>query len=277
MPELPEVETIRRGLARRLTGARLVDCVVREGRLRRPVDDGALADLVGARLGTIGRRAKYLLIGTDRARTIIVHLGMSGRVVIGGELGAPARHDHVVWWFETRAGERVEVRLNDPRRFGLVVVETDERLQRHPLLAHLGPEPLDPSFTPEVLRRGANGSRRGVKSLLMDARIVVGIGNIYASEALWRARVLPGTRAGRISPVRWERIHTGAVGVLRDAIEAGGTTLRDYRDAEGNLGYFAMSLDVYGREGMSCRRCGGRVRRRVDLGRSTFYCPVCQH
>jgi formamidopyrimidine-DNA glycosylase len=208
---------------------------------------------------------------------MLVHLGMSGRVIIGSALGEPAKHDHIAWWFETPSGERLEVRLNDPRRFGLVEVVADRRLSEHPLLAHLGAEPLDAAFSVDLLRSAAAGARRSVKSLLMDARVVVGIGNIYVSEALWRARVLPGTRAGRISRSRWRRIRAATVDVLAAAIEAGGTTLRDYRDPEGNLGYFATALDVYGREGESCRRCGGTVRRRVDLGRSTFYCPGCQH
>jgi formamidopyrimidine-DNA glycosylase len=254
-----------------------VDCVVRDHRLRRPVDEGALLDLVGARVVDVARRAKYLLVRTDRGHVIVVHLGMSGRVLIGDELGGLDKHDHVSWWFEPQDGPRFEVRLRDPRRFGLVLVIRESSLEDHELFAHLGPEPLTAEFSPATLAVAGRRGRRNVKALLMDARVVVGVGNIYASEALCRARVHPATLAGRMSSARWKRVHGACVEVLVEAVDAGGTTLRDYRDAEGNLGYFATALQVYGREGESCRRCGRPIRRRIDGGRSTFYCPGCQH
>jgi formamidopyrimidine-DNA glycosylase len=245
--------------------------------MRRPVDSGALAELEGARIEAVDRRAKYLVFRTDRDRVILLHLGMSGRVLIGTALGEPGRHDHVSWWLEGPGRNPLEVRLQDPRRFGLVLVVREANLPGHPLIAHLGPEPLTKDFTVEVLCVAGRRSRRPVKNMLMDARVVVGVGNIYAAEALWRARVHPGTPARRIALARWRRVHSAIVEVLTEAISAGGTTLRDYRDADGNLGYFGMSLAVYSREGQPCPRCGRAVRRRVDSGRSTFYCPGCQH
>lgn len=274
MPELPEVETIRRGLAR-LEGTTIADVEVRERRFRRPLDGNALRALVGQRLGRLGRRAKYLLFPVERGGGMIVHLGMSGSLFLVPPGTPLATHEHVSWWFEND-GESVELRFRDPRRFGLVVSRRSGDLATHPLLTHLGPEPLGDGFDADYAVARARGSRRPVKNALMDARFVVGVGNIYASEALWRAAVNPKTRSGRISVERWRRICDATKSVLARAVEVGGTTLKDFRGAGGDPGYFQIELSVYGREGETCRRCGAAVRRVVQSGRSTFYCSGCQ-
>lgn len=275
MPELPEVETIRRGLAAELAGARLSAVTVRDARLRQRVRARELERLVGARLVDFRRRAKYLLVDTTAGKSLLVHLGMSGRLLVCSPSAALHAHDHVRLRLQID-GEDRDLRLRDPRRFGLLLVVPTAELEAHPLLRHLGPEPLESEFVVDALRRRARGRRQPVKSFLMDARTVVGVGNIYASEALWLAGVHPRRAAGRIGAARWCRIHDAIRKVLRAALEAGGTTLRDYRDAEGNLGYFAVALQAYGREGEPCARCGRALRRVVQCGRSTYYCPGCQ-
>ena len=274
MPELPEVETIRRGL-QPLEGARLMGVEVRETRLRRPVDRGALEELVGRRVGKIGRRAKYLLIRVDGGGGMVVHLGMSGRLFLLDPGEPIATHDHVSWWFDSD-GIESELRFQDPRRFGLVVATAAPSIDEHALLAGLGPEPLGEGFSVAHLRAAADGSRRPVKNALMDASFVAGVGNIYASEALWRARVNPKTAAGRISARRWGAIRDAVRDVLGEAIEAGGTTLNDFRGASGDPGYFQVNLLVYDRAGSACSRCAGTIRKIVQAGRATYYCPGCQ-
>jgi len=274
MPELPEVETIRRGL-RRLEGATLGDVEVRERRFRMPVDDVALRRLVGRRVRRLDRRAKYLIFDFDGAGGLIVHLGMSGRLFMVPVDTPLAPHDHVSWWFE-RDGETVELRLRDPRRFGLVAAFEVGESRDHPLFDGLGPEPLGDEFSDAYVVASTRGSRRPVKNTLMDGRFVVGVGNIYASEALWAARINPRIKSGRIAPARWRRLRDAVVKVLQRAVDAGGTTLSDFRGATGEMGYFQIQLAVYGREGEQCPRCGGVIRRIVQTGRSTFYCPSCQ-
>jgi formamidopyrimidine-DNA glycosylase len=277
MPELPEVETIRRGLESRLVAARVEEVEVLEGRLRRPIDVGALRRLRGGRIVAFRRRAKYLVVCLDRDRAILVHFGMSGRLRLArpGEPGE--RHVHVVWLLEVPGeDEPVELRLRDPRRFGIVEVLRESELDTHPLLATIGPEPLDARTDAADLAERARRSRRTIKSFLMDSRTIAGIGNIYASEALWHARIHPRARAGRLSLDRWRRLLEAVRHVLEAAIAAGGTTLRDFRDEEGNLGYFATELAVYGREGEPCAECHRALRRIVLDGRSTFYCARCQ-
>lgn len=274
MPELPEVETIRRGL-RRLEGATLDDVEVREQRFRIPVDDGALHRLLGRRLRRLDRRAKYLTFDFEGGGGWIVHLGMSGRLFMVPVDTPLAAHDHVSWWFE-RNGETVELRLRDPRRFGLVASVEDGEACDHPLFDGLGPEPLGDDFSHAYVVAATRGSRRAVKNTLMDGRFVVGVGNIYASEALWSARINPRIKSGRIGPARWARLRDAVVEVLQRAVDAGGTTLNDFRSATGDPGYFQIQLAVYGREGRQCPRCGGGIRRIVQTGRSTFYCPSCQ-
>lgn len=274
---MPEVETICRGLERRIVGARIGDVRVVEPRLRRPVDVGALERLVGKRVVGIDRRAKYIVVELEDDAALILHLGMSGRVLLVPHGEPPQPHVHVVWSLQHPPRHAPEdLHFRDPRRFGLVEAARISDLCSHPLLARLGPEPLDERTTVDDLASRAQASRRSIKSYLMDSRMISGIGNIYASEALWRARIHPRTAAGRMALSRWQRLLASVRHVLHAAIDAGGTTLNDFRDEDGNLGYFAVDLEVYGREGEPCRECS-RLIRKVDLGgRSTFYCPRCQ-
>ena len=275
MPELPEVETIRRALATRLIGATFSGVQIREHRFRRVVDPLCLRRLVGQSLTGIKRRAKYLLLKTKRD-VLVIHLGMSGRLLLTSPQQPIDQHDHICFTLRTTGTVR-ELRFHDPRRFGMVIVLERTRLEQDPAFARLGPDPFDDAFSPEYLYRFSRGSSRPIKNLLMDASVVGGIGNIYANELLWRARVHPLTRSGRVRMERWVRIHASCLQVLRDAIAAGGTTLNDYADPNGNLGYFSVSLSVYGRSDKECPRCSRRLRRIVQSGRSTFYCPGCQH
>ena len=269
MPELPEVEVIRQGLLP-FVGEKIKAVEVREARLRRRVSVAGLRRLVGDRIGNVERRAKYLLISTRSGGGLLVHLGMSGQLLVRRP-GAPLdNHDHVRWWLDG-----VELRFRDPRRFGLVV-STSSPLREHPLLARLGPEPFGPEFAEDYLCDRTRGSRRPVKNALMDSSFVAGVGNIYASEALWLAGVNPRRRAGRISRDRWRGIRDAVREVLRDAIEAGGTTLNDFRDATGNPGYFQVRLSVYDRAGGVCVRCRSQIRKIVQVGRATYYCARCQ-
>ncbi len=278
MPELPEVETVRRALRASLPGLEVLETAVRETRLRRPVRSSSLRLIEGQRFVDVERRAKYLLLWTDAAQALVIHLGMTGRVDLFTARDAPLRpHDHIQWHLGGAAGARLEMRYHDPRRFGLVVRLQGRSLARHPLFARLGPEPLDGEFDGAYLRRRVRRSRRPIKNTIMDAHVVVGVGNIYATEALWRARVNPKIVAGRLGEARCQRLCDEIVAVLRAAIERGGTTLNDYRDPAGNTGYFQVRLHAYGREGRECCRCGGTIRRIVQSGRSTFYCPGCQH
>jgi formamidopyrimidine-DNA glycosylase len=273
MPELPEVETIRRGLERRVVGRRVTGVQVHDARLRTPLDAAALATALGGRTITaVSRRSKYLLVALDAERVLVLHLGMSGRLELARPGDPASPHTHVRIGLD--GGE--ELRYSDPRRFGMLFVVERGELAAHPRFAQLGPEPLEPGFGPEALCRRAAGVRRPIKNFLLDASIVAGVGNIYACEALYRAGVHPKRPAGRLAPERWEKLHGALLDVLRSALRAGGTTLQDYRDPEGISGDFQRRLRVYGREGEPCRRCKRRIRRIVQAGRSTFYCPGCQ-
>lgn len=269
MPELPEVETTVRALARCLDGRRLVRVVLNREDLRRPFPPGLVQALTGACVTGVGRRAKYGLIHTDRGQTAIFHLGMSGRWRIDPDtLG---KHDHVV--LETDSG--LVLALNDARRFGSLDLWETDRLAEWPPFAALGPEPLGPELTPAYLRRAFAGRVAAVKLLLLDQRIIAGIGNIYACEALHRARIAPDRAAGSVSRQALARLARAIREVLEESIRAGGSTIRDYAQPSGELGYFAKAWRVYGREGEPCD-CGGTVARMVQGGRSTFYCPRCQ-
>ncbi len=270
MPELPEVETVRRGIAPHLVGRRIRAVVVREPRLRLPVDPGLPAAVSGRIVDGVGRRGKYLLIASGPG-ALLVHLGMSGSLRLVGRGAAPGRHDHVDLEF---ADGRI-LRFNDPRRFGLVVWVPEAPLS-HRLLVHLGPEPLAPDWDGVRLHASARERRSAIKSVLMDARVVVGVGNIYASEALFRAGIHPARQACRISLARYEALAEAVKAVLAEAIEQGGTTLRDFVAEDGRPGYFKQSLAVYGRAGRPCPRCGRAIRELRLAGRSTFYCSVCQ-
>jgi formamidopyrimidine-DNA glycosylase len=269
MPELPEVETTRRGLASTLEGQTLRTVVVRNPNLRWRIPDDLGARLSGLTLGTLSRRGKYLLFDFGAA-TQIVHLGMSGSLRFAAADEAPAVHDHVDWLFDHG---RV-LRLRDPRRFG-AVLWTDDAAS-HPLLAHLGPEPLTPAFDPGYLHACCRGRKTTVKQLIMSSDVVVGVGNIYASESLFHAGMRPGTAARRLSLPACEGLVAAIKMVLAAAIEAGGSSLRDYVDTRGELGYFQLQTRVYDREGAPCRTCGTPIRRAVHGQRASFYCPVCQ-
>jgi formamidopyrimidine-DNA glycosylase len=267
MPELPEVETTVRGLARVLQGRRLASVEPRRADLRRALPEDLGQRLTGSRVTSLGRRAKYGLIDTDRGDTLIFHLGMSGRWRIDPpEFG---KHDHLL--IQTDEGRRLA--LNDARRFGsLDLVRTGELGSWAPFIA-LGPEPTD--LDPRDLKRRLTGRTAPIKLLLLDQRIVAGLGNIYVCEALYRSGIHPRRAGGSISLQRLERLVAAIEEVLAEAIEAGGSTLRDFASPDGELGYFAKSFSVYDREGSACR-CGGGVKRLVQGGRSSFYCPLCQ-
>lgn len=269
MPELPEVETTRRGIELHLSGRRARALAVREPRLRWPVDPRIAERVEGQLITGVERRAKYLLIRLE-AGTLMLHLGMSGslRIVPGDR--ALRTHDHLDLVLDD--GHRL--RFNDPRRFGSL--HWIDPGATHPLLENLGPEPLGGQFTGTYLRRMLDGRRQPIKTALMDSRIVVGVGNIYASEALYRAGIHPLRAAGRVSLARLGRLADSVKGVLAAAIEAGGTTLRDFYGSDGQPGHFQFRLHVYGRAGEPCPGCGGAVRQRRVGQRSTFYCPRCQ-
>ena len=272
MPELPEIEVLRRSLEPHLPGDRIVRVEVRNRELREPVAVRALVRLAGRAILSLRRRAKYLLIDLEGGRTLVVHLGMSGRLTLAPGALPPEPHEHVA--LHLASGRKL--RLRDPRRFGLVLALPTAGLERDPHFARLGAEPLDPDFGGSTLARAAAGRRGPVKSFLMDAGVVVGVGNIYASETLFRAGVHPLRSVGRISAARWDRLAAAAVAVLRQAIAEGGTTLNDFADGEGRAGYFQVALAVYGRDGEPCIACSRPIRRLVQGGRSTYYCPVCQ-
>jgi formamidopyrimidine-DNA glycosylase len=269
MPELPEVETTVRGLARYLEGERIARVAVNRPDLRRPFPPSLVQQLTGAAVTGLGRRAKYGLIHTDRDQTLVFHLGMSGRWRI--EPDAPDKHDHLV--LETASGHVLA--LNDARRFGSVDLVDTANLETWPPFAALGPEPLGDAFTPAHLAAAFAGRAAPVKPLLLDQRIVAGLGNIYVCEALHRARTRPDKPAGAIARAAIDRLVPAIKAVLAESIEAGGSTIRDYAQPNGELGYFAASWRVYGRAGESCE-CGGTVTRLVQGGRSTFWCVKCQ-
>jgi formamidopyrimidine-DNA glycosylase len=272
MPELPEVETTRRGIAPMLVGKRIKTAVVRQRKLRWPVPKGLAEFVSDQKILAVSRRGKYLLIQTKPGH-LIVHLGMSGslRVIAADTPASP--HDHVD--FVLANGQCL--RLRDPRRFGAVLWTTSDPFE-HKLLASLGPEPLaeDGDFGGEYLYRRSRGRTRQVRDFIMDGHIVVGVGNIYANEALFRAGIDPRRPAGRISRVRYNRLASSIREVLAAAIRVGGTTLRDFSDARGDPGYFQQTLMVYGREGEQCKVCSTTVRRVVSGNRSIFFCGRCQ-
>jgi formamidopyrimidine-DNA glycosylase len=270
MPELPEVETTRRGIEPWLVGRRIERVLIRQPRLRWRVPASLAGKVTGSRVRSVARRAKYLLIGTD-AGTLILHLGMSGSLRILDAASPPLAHDHVDLVLDSGRC----LRFNDPRRFGCLLFTAGEPL-RHRLLANLAVEPLSDAFTGEALWRRARGRRVAVKAFVMDSRTVAGVGNIYASEALFRAGIRPGLAAGRVSRARMDALVAAIRDVLTEAIGVGGTTLRDYVDASGMPGYFRQRLFVYERAGKACRRCGTAIRQFTQGARSTYWCPRCQ-
>lgn len=273
MPELPEVETVRRSLLPRLLGRRLHGLQVHSPTLREPIDRTALGRLQGQHIVGVRRRAKYLLLDGDGGQTLIVHLGMTGNLTVVDDHVPIETHEHVSY----RLADGGRLRFVDPRRFGLAFVLDQGSIADDRHFAHLGVEPLEGDFTAEYLRRQAAGRRGPIKSFLMDGRVVVGVGNIYASEALWRAGVHPKRAVNRIAAATWERLVRHVRETLDEAIVQGGTTLSDFHDGEGNAGYFQISLQAYDRQGEPCLRCEKPLKRIVQAGRSTYYCPGCQH
>jgi formamidopyrimidine-DNA glycosylase len=292
MPELPEVETVRRGLLPAMEGAHFIDVEARRPDLRWPLPDRMAARLKGQQIAALSRRAKYLLAELASGEVLLMHLGMSGsfRVSGGGAVHAPGvfhharsearAHDHVV--FHMSSG--VTVTFNDPRRFGSMLLLPREELAAHPLMASLGPEPLGNAFDAAMLARACAGRKTSLKAALSDQKVVAGLGNIYVCEALHRARLSPrraaatlALRGGAPSP-RAAGLVEAIKAVLNDAIAAGGSSLRDHRRTDGELGYFQHSFRVYDRAGKLCPTpgCSGTIRRIVQVGRSTFYCPTCQ-
>ena len=274
MPELPEVETVCRGLEPVLVGQVIMQADVRRKDLRKPFPKGLKSHLEGAKVTHITRRAKYILIHLDNGYVLVIHLGMSGRVVFQPGDYKPQTHDHFI--LHMKNGQQVV--LNDPRRFGIVDLVSEEALESHQLFAHLGPEPLSNGFSGPVLAAALKGRKTAIKQALMDQRIVVGVGNIYASEALFMARISPLKQAGLVKADQAEALVAAIKKVLQKAIKAGGSTLRDHRQANGELGYFQHSFSVYDCEGQVCGTCGGNrlIKRIVQGGRSTFYCSGCQ-
>jgi formamidopyrimidine-DNA glycosylase len=270
VPELPEVETTRRGIRGELNGARVLEVRLRERRLRWPVAADFEGAVTGQRVVDVGRRAKYLLVDLEHGG-LVIHLGMSGSLRVLAPATPLLAHDH--WDLQLDTG-RV-LRFNDPRRFGSLHYTVGPPGE-HPLLAQLGPEPLDAAFDAVSLHAMAQGRRVAVKPFLMDQRVVVGVGNIYASEALFRAGIDPRRAAGRVSLARYARLVDAVRTVLGEAIQVGGTTLRDYVSPEGTPGYFRQQLYVYERAGEACRSCHTPVRQLVLGQRSTYYCPRCQ-
>lgn len=273
MPELPEVETVRRGLQRALLGKKITGVKVKDTRLRVPVRPKKLRRWIAEqRVVEVLRRAKYVVCRMENQSHLVIHLGMSGRILWCDSARPLEKHEHVRFLLEN--GE--ELRYRDPRRFGMVDAIPPGRLEEYVHFRRLGVEPLSDEFNAESLYHSARGLSRPVKNYLMDANKIVGVGNIYANEALFRANIHPQKPAGKLSYVQWQKLTAAVRLTLNTAIANGGTTLNDFYNSDGEMGYFQNHLKVYGREGESCEVCGTKVRRIVQLGRSSYYCPKCQ-
>ena len=274
MPELHEVETVRRGLALRMSGRRIVRAELRRPDLRRPFPPMLAERLTGARIGELSRRGKYILIELDGSGLLLLHLGMSGRITAGDAAAPGDKHDHVVLTLD----DGTVVCFNDPRRFGTLDYLPRGGEKAHPLLAGMGPEPLQPDFDGAYLDRTLKGKMTSIKAALLDQKIVAGLGNIYVCEALYRAGISPRRLAATVVGARAARLATAIREVLQEAIEAGGSSLRDYVQANGELGYFQHRWAVYGKEGEPCPgcNCAEGVQRIVQSGRSTFFCAKKQ-
>ncbi len=282
MPELPEVETVRRGLAPSMEGHVIVRAEVNRPDLRWPFPENMADRLTGAKVMGLRRRSKYVLVDLSTGETLIIHLGMSGRMTVSGDpLGqfhrshpAPEKHDHVV--FHMDSGARIT--FNDPRRFGAMDLAPTATLEDHWLIKPIGPEPLGNGFNESYLVGRLSGRNTPIKTALLDQRIVAGLGNIYVCEVLHRTGINPKRKAGSLSRARIAALVPAVRDVLSEAIAAGGSSLRDYRQADGELGYFQHGFKAYDREGQPCQSapCDGTISRIVQSGRSTFYCPKCQ-
>lgn len=273
MPELPEVETVCQGLLKATQGLKIAEVVCRRDALRFPLPKGFAAHLSGRRIESIGRRAKYILLRLSGGETLIVHLGMSGRLFIDSDKKKDhAKHDHVIFYFN----DGTVVRFNDPRRFGLMDIAANDGIATHKLFKHLGAEPLDEEFSGTYLHAQLQRRKIAVKLAIMDQKLVVGVGNIYASEALYDARISPNRPAHKVTAKEAARLQQSIKKVLRLAIKSGGSSLRDYVRADGELGYFQHHFKTYGREGEKCPNCKGLISKIIQGGRSSFYCPKCQ-
>jgi formamidopyrimidine-DNA glycosylase len=280
MPELPEVETVRRGLVPVLEGRVLTRVIARRADLRFPLPNNFAERLTGRRVERLSRRAKYILVHLDRGEVLLIHLGMSGRFQIEDQVvgqfvhsgAAPGKHDHV----EFLTDQGVRIVYTDHRRFGSMDLVDETALAAHRLLAMVGPEPLLAEFGPGVLAARLTGKKTPIKSALLDQRVVAGLGNIYVCEALYRAGISPRRRASTLKMAALVPLVAQIKAVLEEAIEAGGSSLRDFKQASGELGYFQHRFFVYDREGQACGRCGGVINRIVQAGRSTFFCGGCQ-
>lgn len=275
MPELPEVETTRRGIAPYLVGQTIIRVIIRNSRLRWPILSDLPEALTGLSIQAVTRRAKYLLLDCG-VGTLIFHLGMSGSLRILSEkpmhsIALPEKHDH----FDLIVSDQTILRLRDPRRFGAVLWHTGDILQ-HPLLVNLGPEPLTADFNATQLFEKTRTRQSAIKDVLMNSHIVAGVGNIYANEALFHAGIHPKIAAGKISVTRYERLIHAIKQTLQQAIEAGGSSLRDFVNSDGNPGYFQQHYWVYGRNGQLCRKCHSTIKQIKQNQRSSFYCPNCQ-
>ena len=288
MPELPEVETVKRGLQASVEGRRFTYVETRRGDLRIPFPEDFENRLTGRRVQRLWRRAKYIMADLDGGETLVIHLGMSGRITVytkgngpgafhyetaGGEIGR-GKHDHVV--FDTDAPARIV--FTDHRRFGLMTIVETAALESHKLFKGLGAEPLSRQFDMEYLKEALKNKKTPIKSALLDQRVIAGLGNIYVCEALWRSRISPKRQAARVKAAQIAVLAPAIKQVLREAVRAGGSSLRDHRQTNGELGYFQKVFAAYDREGQSCTRqgCHGSIKRVVQSGRSTFYCPTCQ-
>jgi formamidopyrimidine-DNA glycosylase len=271
MPELPEVETTRRGVEPHVQGKRIREVIVRHRGLRLPVSD-TLDSITGARIGEVRRRSKYLIFDLGKQGSLLVHLGMSGSLRLRPPSEDFKKHDHVALTLES--GQ--QLRFHDPRRFGIFLHLPEGDPMTHPLLKDLGPEPLEDDFSVETLVRAFAGKRIAIKVALMDAKVVVGVGNIYASESLFRAGIKPATPANKVTKPRLRKLVAAIRAVLTESIEQGGTTLRDFLNSDGEPGYFAQRLFVYERKGEPCLVCGTPIKHAVMGQRSTYWCPKCQ-
>lgn len=272
MPELPEVETVARGLRAAMVGRHIDEVIIRRDKIRIPIPPDFADQVQGARVESVERRAKYLLLTLDNGYCILGHLGMSGRMMVFSRPLEPQKHDHV--YLMLNDGQMVV--FNDPRRFGLMTGGAASEMPQHPLLQHMGPEPLGGDFTAEYLYSQLQKRKQSIKPVLMDQKLVVGVGNIYAAEALYRTGINPERPANKLNRKQVAVLLAAVKAVLEEAIASGGSTLRDYVDSAGASGYFQHRFDVYDREGEPCRVCSTPITRLTQVGRSTFYCGKCQ-
>jgi len=271
MPELPEVETTCRGIRPHITGKTVADVIIRQKQLRWPITPNLRELLMGQSIESVTRRAKYCLLKTNQTETVIIHLGMSGSLRIVNTQLAAEKHDHVDFIFS----DDTVLRFNDTRRFGAILATSDP-INQHKLISQLGPEPLSDQFTGSHLHQLSKNKKSTIKSFIMDGHNVVGVGNIYASESLFMAGILPTRQAGRISLKRYQKLADCIKTVLQQAIEQGGTTLRDFVNEQGKPGYFQQSLAVYGRANKECIRCSTPIQQLKIAQRASYFCPTCQ-